>query len=108
MRYEGNFESFKVEEQVALCTFISAHRATLEHFLAEALAGLKVGDFVKVLTSFKLDVLVRVLAPAALLQESELIEPVEHLLFRFLLSEPARELTGELSFLALELLVDFM
>ncbi|KAF9686402.1 hypothetical protein SADUNF_Sadunf03G0154900 [Salix dunnii] len=58
MRYAGNFESFRVEEQVAFCVPTSAKRATLERFFAVPLAGLKVG----VLTSFKLDVFDKVLA----------------------------------------------
>jgi hypothetical protein len=69
IRY-GNFESFIVEEHVDLCAFISAQRTTLEDFLAESLAGLKLGVFVKVLGSFKLDVLVKALA--GLLLEAEL------------------------------------
>ena len=88
IRYDGNFDSFKVEEQVALCAFTSAQRTTLEDFLAEALEVLKLGVFVKVLTSFKLDVLVKALA-GLLLPEAELcFELLEFLLFRFLLSEP--------------------
>jgi hypothetical protein len=58
MRYAGNFESFWVEEQVAFCVLTSAQRATLEHFFAVPLVGLKLG----VLTSFKLDVFDKVLA----------------------------------------------
>lgn len=88
IRYAGNLESFRVEEQVALCAFTSAQRTTLEDFLAEALAGLKLGVFVKVLTSFKLEVLVKALA--GLLPETEpsfvLLELL--LLLVFLLSKP--------------------
>ena len=87
IRYDGNFESFKVEEQVDLCAFKSAQRTTLEDFFAEALAGLKLGVFVKVLISFKLDVLVKALA--GLLPEAELsFEMLEFLLLGFLISEP--------------------
>jgi hypothetical protein len=86
IRYGGNFESFRVEEQVDLCAFTSAQRTTLEDFLAEALAGLKLGVFVK-LASFKLDVLVKALA--GLVPEAELcFELLELLLLIFLLSEP--------------------
>ena len=58
MRDAGNFESFRVEEQVAFCVAASAQRAALERFFAVPLADLKVG----VLASFKLDVLDKVLA----------------------------------------------
>lgn len=53
----GNLESFKVEEHVDLSTCRFSQRTACEHFLVEALTGLKLGDFIKVLTSFKLDVL---------------------------------------------------
>ncbi|WVZ00347.1 hypothetical protein V8G54_026416 [Vigna mungo] len=86
MRYEGNFESFKVEEQVALCgAVISAHITALEDFLEQALEALKVVVFVNVLTKLKLDDLAKALA--GFLAQAAL-ESVENFLGRFLKSEP--------------------
>lgn len=63
MRYDGNFESFKVEEQVALCgALISAHITALVDFLEQTLEALKLVVFVNVLTKLKLDDLVKAFA----------------------------------------------
>jgi hypothetical protein len=84
IRYGGNLESFRVEEQVVVCALTSAQRATLEHFLAVPLIGLKLG----VLTSFKLDVFDKV--RACLLLEAGLnFELAEFLRCKFLPFEPA-------------------
>lgn len=86
MRYAGNFESFKVEEQVALCGApISAHITALVDFLEQALEALKLVVLVNVLTKLKLDVLVKTFA-GFLAQEA--LESLENCLGRLLKSEP--------------------
>lgn len=88
MRYAGNFESFKVEEQVALCgALISAHRAALVDFLGQALEALKLVVFVNNLTKLKLDDLVKFFADF-LLETQLAFEPLENFLGRFLKLEP--------------------
>lgn len=88
MRYSGNFDSFRVEEQVAFCASMSAQRTTLEHLLTDDLAGLKLGVFVRVLTSFKLDDLFRFSGDVLPEETGVGFEALEVLLCRFLLSEP--------------------
>lgn len=88
MRYSGNFDSFRVEEQVALCASMSAQRTTLEHLLTDDLAGLKLGVLVRVLTSFKLDDLFRFSGDVSPEEAGVGFEEVEVLLCRFLESEP--------------------
>ena len=84
MRYAGNFESFKVEEHVALCG--AAHITALVDFLEQALEALKLVVLVNVLTKLKLlDVLVK--AFAGFLTHAAL-ESLEIFLGRFLKSEP--------------------
>lgn len=74
-RYEGNLASFKVDEQVALSTWKLSYRTIGEHdFLAEILAGLELGVFVRVvLTSFKLEVLANTLLVGLLTELAESI-----------------------------------
>ena len=83
MRYAGNFESFKVEEQVALTGgFISAHRTAAVDFLGLLLEGLKLGVFVNILIKCKLDDLVKDFA--GFLQETKLaFELLKHFCGRF-------------------------
>lgn len=94
MRYAGNFESFKVEEQVALCgcafPFISAHIAALVDFLGQALEALKLVVFVNVLTKLKLvDDLVKFFAGFLLEEEPQVaFDSLGDFLGRFLESEP--------------------
>lgn len=83
MRYAGNFESFKVEEHVALCG--AAHITALVDFLEQALEALKLVVLVNVLTKLKLDVLVKTFA-GFLAQEA--LESLENCLGRLLKSEP--------------------
>lgn len=86
MRYDGNFESFKVEEQVALYgALISAHITAMGDFLEQALEALKLVVFVNVLTKLKLDDLVK--AFVGFLTQADL-ESLENFLGRFLKSEP--------------------
>lgn len=88
MRYSGNLESLRVEEQVALCASMSAQRTTLEHLLTDDLAGLKLGVFVRVLTSLKLDDLFGFFGDVLSDEAGLSFEEPEVLLWRFLVSEP--------------------
>lgn len=88
MRYAGNLESFKVEEQVALSgALISAHSTAVVDFLGQALQGLRLGVSVNVLNEFILDDLDTVFA-GFVLETEVAFELLEHCCGRFLPSEP--------------------
>lgn len=113
VRYLGNLESFKVEEQVALWAFMFVQGATFEHLLAgDDFAGLKLGVFIKVLTNLKLEDLVRFLAGSLLLllEEEPFFKIAAPIITVLLVAELIWILEGltEDPFLASELLVGFM
>lgn len=115
VRYLGNFVSFWVEEQVTPWAVMSLQRTTLEDLLADDdLAGLKLGVFVKVLTSLKLKDLFRFFTGVLLLlPEGEPVFEIAELILRvlFVSEELVRVLGGlteDRSFRASEQLVGFM
>ena len=58
MTWWGNFESLRVDEQVALFTHTSSE--TWEHFFTENFLDLKLGLLIKILEGLKLVVLLKV------------------------------------------------